>query len=256
MGCSTVALNIAVALAECPSTRALLMDFDLSCGMIGFLMHARTDVSIVEAAEHAAELHEELWPRLVENRGALDIIPSGALRPNFRIEPAQVRYLLDFARRNYDVICVDLSGLMERYSVELMQESRRIYLVCTPELPSIYLARQKLDFLRTLELEDRVRVLLNREQKHSLVGPEGIEKIIGLPVAVSFPNDYRGVHRAVTDGKPVERRSDLGKRFAALARGMMGSEAKPARARRFVDYFTLNPARFTLEGDGHSRGAA
>ncbi len=232
------------------------MDFDLSCGMIGFLMHARTDVSIVEAAEHAAELHEELWPRLVENRGALDIIPSGALRPNFRIEPAQVRYLLDFARRNYDVICVDLSGLMERYSVELMQESRRIYLVCTPELPSIYLARQKLDFLRTLELEDRVRVLLNREQKHSLVGPEGIEKIIGLPVAVSFPNDYRGVHRAVTDGKPVERRSDLGKRFAALARGMMGSEAKPARARRFVDYFTLNPARFTLEGDGHSRGAA
>ncbi len=257
VGCSTVSLNAAVALAELPKTHTLLMDFDLNCGMIGFLMHAGDGVSIVQAAEHAAQLDEELWPRLVESRGTLDVIPAGGMRPGFRIEPAQIRYLIGFARRNYDVICADLSGLMERYSVELMQESKRIFLVCTPELPSIYLARQKVDFLRTLDLEDRVRVVLNRAQKHSLVGPQEIEKVIGLPVATSLPNDYRGVHKALTDGKPVERKSELGRKFADLAREMMGADPEPERVRRFVEYFTLSPARFRLEEEsGHSRGAA
>jgi len=247
VGCSTVALNAAVALAELPKTHALLLDFDLNCGMIGFLLHAGDGVSIVQAAEHAAQLDEELWPKLVESRGRLDVIPSGGMRPGFRIEPVQIRYLIGFARRNYDVICADLSGLMERYSVELMQESKRIFLVCTPELPSVYLARQKVEFLRTLDLEDRVRVVLNRAQKHSLVGAEEIEKVIGLPVATSLPNDYRGVHKALTDGKPVEKKSELGRKFTELAREMMGADAEPERVRRFVEYFALSPARFRLE---------
>ncbi len=257
VGCSTVALNMAVAMSELSDTRTLLADFDLACGAIGFSLHIEADRCIVHAAEHASELDEELWPRLVVNRGNLDVIPSGGIRPGFRIDPAQIRYITAFARRNYDVICADVSGLMERYSIELMQESKCIFLVCTPELPSVYLARQKVEFLRTLDLEDRIRILLNRAQKHSLVSEREIEQVTGLRVMASFPNDYRGVHRALTDGKPVQRSSELGRRFLETARRLTGPEAGAEPVHRFVDYFTLSPARFTLRGEGgQNRGAA
>jgi Flp pilus assembly CpaE family ATPase len=224
----------------------LLADFDLNCGIIAFLLHLDFDRSLVDAAEHAPQLDEDLWPKLVSKAHGLDVLPSGPIRPGFRIELPALRYLLEFARRNYDVVCADLSGLMERYSVELMQEAKRIYLVCTPELPALHLARQKLDYLRSLELEPRVSLLVNRSQKRALVTSSDIEKLIGLPVAVEIPNDYRGVHKALQEARPVDTGSEMGKRFSELARRILAKEPGGKPAKRFVEYFSLSPARYSF----------
>jgi Flp pilus assembly CpaE family ATPase len=137
---------------------------------------------------------------------------------------------------------------MERYSVELMQEAKRIFLVCTPELPALHLARQKLEYLRGLELEDRVGLLVNRSQKRALVLSADIEKIIGLPVAMEIPNDYRGVHKALSAAKPVDSRSELGKCYAELARRIFTREPETKRPHRFVEYFAITPARYSFAG--------
>jgi pilus assembly protein CpaE len=247
VGCSTVALNTAAALAAQPSARVLLADFDLNCGIIGFLLRLDPEYSLTDAAEHAPHLDEDLWPKLVSKVGPLDVLPAGPIRVGYRIEPPAMRYLIDFARRNYTAVCADLSGLMERYSVELMQESKRIFLVTTAELPALHLARQKLDYLRSLELEERVSLVLNRAQKRALVSSAEIEQIIGLPVATEVPNDYRGVHKAQSDARPVAARSELGKCFAELAQQIVSKRPEPRRERRFVDYFTITPARYSFE---------
>ncbi|HEX8985717.1 MAG TPA: hypothetical protein VF767_09805 [Bryobacteraceae bacterium] len=249
VGCSTVALNTGAALAAQPGAKVLLADFDLNCGIIAFLLRLDSEHSLVEAAEHAAHLDEELWPKLVSKTGPLDILPAGPMRPGFRIEPPAMRYLIDFARRNYTAVCADLSGLMERFSVELMQESKRIFLVTTAELPALHLARQKLDYLRGLELEERVTLVLNRAQKRAVVSSTEIRKIIGLPVAMEIPNDYSGVHKALSEGRPVEARSELGKRFTELAQSMLSKGPAIPRDRRFVDYFTIRPARYSFSPD-------
>jgi pilus assembly protein CpaE len=246
VGCSTVALNASVALAAQPSTRVLLADFDLNCGIIAFLLHLDSERSLVDAAEHAAQLDEELWPKLVAKARGLDVLPAGPIRPGFRIELPALRYLLEFARRNYDVVCADLSGLMERYSVELMQEAKRIFLVCTPELPALHLARQKLEYLRSLDLEPRVSLVLNRAQKRALVTGADIEKLIGLPIAIEIPNDYRGVHNALQEARPVDPGSEIGKRFTELARRILSKTPGAKRARRFVEYFSLSPSHYSF----------
>ncbi len=120
-------------------------------------------------------------------------------------------------RRHYQAICLDLSGILEKFSVELLHESKEIFLVCTPEVPSLHLAREKLHFLRSLELDSRVRVLLNRATRQSLIPVSEVEKILSVPVYMTFPNDYLGVHRALTSGKHVSPASELGAGFGALA---------------------------------------
>jgi pilus assembly protein CpaE len=246
VGCTTIALNTSTALAACPGAKVLLADFDLNCGMVGFLLHLDNSRSIVDAAENAANLDENMWPRLVHSRGNLDILATGVPRPGYRIESAQIHYLLEFARRNYQVICADLSGLLERFSVEVMQQSKRIFVVCTAELPSLHLARQRVDFLRGLELESRVSLLLNRAEKHPVIPSSEIERMIGLPVAMQFPNNYKGVHNSFTGAKPVDPASELGKRFTELARQLLSRNAAPPPPKRFVDYFSISPARFSF----------
>jgi len=223
VGCSTIALNTSIMLAQQPGMKVLLADFDLNCGLIGFMLQLETPYSVVSAAENAHVMDEDLWQRLVTNRGQLDILPAGPFLPGFRIEPTQIRYLLEFARRNYKAICLDLSGILEKFSLEILHESKQIFLVCTAEVPSLHLAREKMKFLRSQDLHGRVRVLLNRAQKRSMLPISEVEKLLGVPVFQTFPNDYAGVHRALSAGKSVNADSELGRGFRALAESICKS---------------------------------
>jgi pilus assembly protein CpaE len=253
VGTSTVAVNAAVAMARLTKApnRTLLLDMDLSSGIVGFLLKITNLHSILEAAENAHHLDEALWERLITKRSGLDVLHSGRLNPDYRINSQQVHTLTEFARRLYTSVCVDVSGNLERYSLEMMQESKQIFLVVTPEIPSLHLAREKLTFLQQLELHDRVSVLLNRSHRRAVIGTSQIEGLLGVPVYMAFPNDYQGVHRALQAGKAVEPDSDLGKQFATFAARTLGTKedksrnekAKNESKRRLAEYFSILPGR-------------
>lgn len=249
VGASTVALNAAVSLSRVMKDEVLLMDLDLTSGILGFMLKLGVGHSVVEAAENAQNLDDSLWSQLVNSIHGLDVLQAGRLNPSYRIEASQIRSLIDFARRHYKVICLDLSGNLERYSVESMMESKKIFLVVTPEIPSLHLAREKLSFLASLELTDRVSVLLNRSQKRSLITNEQIEGLLGMPIAMNLSNDYQGVHRALQAGRAVESASELGKQFTTLANTIL--DRKPSRdadsKKRLVDYFGILPGRAVTE---------
>jgi Flp pilus assembly CpaE family ATPase len=193
------------------------MDLDLNSGLTRFMLKLDNAYSVLDAAEHATGMEEELWQQLVTKRGNLDILHSGKINPGVRIENAQMKDLLDFARKKYKAICVDLSGNLEKFSLEVMAEARRVFLVCTPEIASLHLAREKYQFLKRLDLGDKVSVLLNRMPKRPLITAEQIEQQLGLPVTMSLSNDYNGVHRALTAGQEVDGKSELGQQYEKLA---------------------------------------
>jgi Flp pilus assembly CpaE family ATPase len=232
VGCSTVALNTSMMLAQLPDTKTLLADFDLNCGMVAFMLQMDSQHSITAAIENAHQLDENLWEKLVKSYDQLDVLPAGKLVPGFRIDVIQIRYLLEFARRNYKAICLDLSGILEKFSIEILHEANQIFMVCTPEVPSLHLARERLRFLRSLDLGDRVKILLNRAQRQTLIPIAEVEKLLELPVFMSFPNDYVGVHKAIIAGKNVNPASELGAGFRALAESIRSGYRPPQPVKR------------------------
>jgi pilus assembly protein CpaE len=149
------------------------------------------------------------------------------------------------------VICIDLSGNLEKYSVELMHESKKIFLVCTPEIPSLHLAREKYQYLQTLDLGDRVSILLNRCQKKSVLSPAQIEDLLGLSVQMTFPNEYEDVNRAMTQGTHVDLTSAFGRQCSALAHLMLDKKTAVTETqstkKRFIEFFNVSPARYSYD---------
>jgi pilus assembly protein CpaE len=247
VGTSTIAMNAAMALSRIPNASVLLSDFDLNSGMIRFMLKLDNQFSVTDAVEHSHEMDESLWPQMVTTVQKLDVLHAGKMQPDYRIEPTQVRHLVEFMRRNYQALCFDLSGNLEKYSIEIMHESKKIFLVCTPEIPSLHLAREKYLYLKQLDLGSRVGVLLTRYQKRALMTPEQIQEILGLPIQMTFTNDYQGVHRAMTAGRWMDPSSDFGKQCTALANSMMevrnihAVSAPPKKS--FLEYFAVVPAR-------------
>jgi pilus assembly protein CpaE len=244
VGATTVALNTAVALSRIPDTSVLLVDFDLNSGIIGFLLKLNPRYSVIDAVEHAEHLDQDVWAKLVWPMGTLDVLPTGRLDPGLRVDPERLRMVLAFARRFYKVICVDHSGMMEKYSLELLRESARIFMVATPEVPALHLGAEKLRFLRGLDLASRVEIILNRAQPRSLLSREQIEQMLGAAIRTSIPNDYAAVHQAIMAGQPLSEDSRLGQHFQNLARSLLELPAiTVTKKRRFFEYFSLAPAQ-------------
>ena len=253
-GASTIALNVAAAMARQQGIRVLLSDFDLNSGMMRFLLKLDNPHSVPEACERCDELDDNLWPQLVTTVKGLDVLHAGRINPSLRIEANQVRMLIAFMRRNYQSLCFDVSGNLERYSIELMQESKRIMLVCTPEVPSLHQAREKMMYLKSLDLDSRVSVILNRVSKKSLMSVKQVAEIVGAPVLRSFPNDYVGVAQALHEATLVSPASELGKAYTEFAETLIGTEspattkAPPSTKRKFLDFLTV-PSQAGLTQD-------
>jgi Flp pilus assembly CpaE family ATPase len=89
--------------------------------------------------------------------------------------------------------------------------------VCTPELASLHLAREKLDFLRQVNAHSKVSIILNRVIKKPLFITQQVEEFLNVPVSQMFANDYEGVNRAVMAGTTIAATSELGKQFSQFA---------------------------------------
>jgi pilus assembly protein CpaE len=161
-GTSTLALNATLALVREREGSALLMDFDFNLGVIGFLLGLPAGQTVFDAASEAMDPAEKCWSRRVAAVEGMDVLPSGGLNPGMRIEIAHLRHLLDFARRSYASVCVDMSGNLETFSVETLRESRRIVLVASLDPAAAHLAEKKLRLLGRLDLAERVSVVATR----------------------------------------------------------------------------------------------
>lgn len=225
VGATTLAVNSAIHFEKLQNERAFLGDFDIQSGLIRFMLKLNCQASLQDAALKIMELDSRMWTNLISTRGSLDILHAGPHDPEVCVDPHQAHRLITFLRRNYRLICADLSGNLEKFSLEIMRESRRIYLVTTPELPILHLAAEKIALLKELDLGDRVSVLVNRVSRNCAVTEEMMTNILRRPVHMTFPNAYRTVHQSLTAGTPIGTGTDLGRACAKLAKEIAG----PAR---------------------------
>jgi pilus assembly protein CpaE len=223
-GTTTLATNVAVAMARQADTNVLLSDLDLNSGLIRFMLKLENDYTILDAARHSSAIDESLWPQLVCERGNLDVLITGKITTGVRLEAAEIRALIDYGRKNYSALCFDLSGNMEKYANEVMLESKRVFIVCTPEIPSLHLAREKTQYLQDQGIGDRISFILNRHSKTDVLQIEQIENVLGAPVYATFSNDYRGVNQALAEGREIAIHSELGRQIEKFSYRLLDRE--------------------------------
>lgn len=246
VGSSTITVSTSCALADELRVRTLLLDCDLMAGVTKFLLKLGNSSSIVNALEHADSLEEDLWSQMVGHWDGLEVLHAGELAPPATLTAASLEVVLGFARAQYDTICADLASSLDPFTVQIMHEARRIFLVTTPELVPLYLAADRVRHLKELGLADKVSLLLNRKNPaHRGLSDGEVAQLAGLPIAYQFCNDYSGVQGAILDGSPVPHRSGLGQSIMALARSIAPSARHdaPPPQRRFLEFFHVPSAR-------------
>ena len=245
-GATTVATYATAIASQIVAEPTLLLDFDVRLGVTSFLLKAEGIHTIVDALLQTDRLDQDLWSSLVAQIGNMHLLGSGPVDFSRQVPTDRFAALLDFAVRRYSLITVDLPGTMEDFECETLMRSKRIFLVCTPDIGALHVARRKATWLQDLRLTDRVAVVLNCAERRSTLSVDDIQRIIQLPVRHILPANTADITRAVQKGAVLDSSTGLGKHIARIAAELTAGRPtahKPTAVRRFVEYFSISAAR-------------
>jgi pilus assembly protein CpaE len=221
-GTSTTVMNTAGMLAGQLKKRVLVMEADLHSGLFATILDAKPRRSIRDALHDAKTLEQMDWDRCLVRAAGVDyLVTDTAVK-----EPvpgwSDYYQLLRFALPRYDLVLADLPEVVNTATAEIVRTARAVYVVTTPELPSLALARQRCQELARWGVDDGcLFAILNRWHKHGLTADD-VEKILLHPVAATIGNDYRTIQRAITEARALDIDNDLGAAFLEFACMLVG----------------------------------
>jgi pilus assembly protein CpaE len=200
-GKTTIAVNLAVALADNTGSRVCLVDLDLRSGDVAVtlgLEPLRTIAPVTPA--DAGTLQAILTPF----RHRLDCVIA-PVRPGDaeRIESDGVEATLDALVRCYDIVVVDTPPLFTAAVLSALDRSEHHVLVSTPERPAMYNLRRTLDTLDLLgHRPDNRSVVFNRSDSGVGITAGDVESALHAPIAAHVPSS-RAVAASINSCLPL-----------------------------------------------------
>ncbi|MCP5114381.1 MAG: AAA family ATPase [bacterium] len=230
-GSTVTALNVAGALKRDLEQRVLLLEADTRSGILATLTDSHPRLHLQDILERAGQLTGAEWESLIVTKSGVDLVFARHNRRGSLPQWYGYYQLLKLVCSRYDMVIVDLPEAVNEATAEIVQRAETIHIVCTPELPSAELGRQRRDELLARGVErDRISVIMNRWTGRGMASEE-FEKNLDLPIAFQIPNDYLTINQATLAGGFADPSSELGQSFARLARQLAGvAEPEPTGA--------------------------
>lgn len=222
VGKTTLAANLAVALAAEAKARVALVDLDLQFGAVGVLMDIAPPRTIADLVREPSIDAELLDSYLVTHPSGVRILPC-PLRPEQAetVTGTHVDRILTTLRQMADYVIVDTPQAFSETNLAVLDHADLILLVATLELPAVKNVKLSLDVMASLNYPaDKIRLILNRYSDEIGIPREDLEKSLHFPVAARIPSDGRAVVASVNKGVPfysAEPKSKVSQAIRELA---------------------------------------
>jgi pilus assembly protein CpaE len=226
-GVTFLATNLAGACAERGASSALVdLDVDYADVTVALGIVPNGQPTLADLVPVMDELAgEHLEKVLYEHpRGFRVLLAPHRPGASDRMEGRHIEAMTALLRRRFDVTILHLPRSLGDRTRSAMAASDVVLFPVTLDVLAFRDARRALDALRDVDLQDRVRLVINRATRSEVV-PDDAERVFGLrPTAVIAVD--RSVVRAQNRGELLVGRSGrTARRISALARAILEGES-------------------------------
>ena len=224
-GASVTATNVAGALVRYWKQKVLVIEADLHSGCLGISLKIEPKSTVVQALEGSEELREDHWQRFVMNAHGVDWLLTARGRQIRHVAPWEYQRLLTFVGPLYDTVIVDLPEVINEATEAVVRRASKVFVVSTPEVQALYLARRRLQDLKSRKVaEESRKFILNRfvDGERSI---QEYEDVLGYAVPLTIGSDYAQMQEAATAGGLVRGDSELGRSYFEIAGEIAQSDA-------------------------------
>lgn len=236
VGLTTLASNLGVELARKKPGNVLLLDLVLQHGNIADFLDLPLSYTLMDVIENFERLDFNLLEHsLVKHPSGLYVLPCPK-QPEDEdfIVSNPCSEVFQFMKGHFRYVIADLGHEFSKTAISFLDLADLIFLVTTPDVPSLSNARNALStFIRLGYNPSKIKVVLNRWKMKGEIDPAIIQKTVHADIFCRLPDDSLNCLSAVNQGKPI---SDVAKR-GELSKGIERLAA-----------FLLEPIK---KGDGH-----
>jgi len=221
VGCTTIAVNLAVALQQMVGSeqKVALMDANLQFGDVGVMLNLQPSRSIADLVSQIDDLDGDMLSSVLTAHGSgLKVLlapPHPEAAEDFMIDMSQhdggrgsstLGTVLELMREEFDIIVVDMWGWIDEVALTVFDAAALIVLVVMPHIPAIKNARLFLEVAAKLNYPmERIALVVNAVDRRTGIEVEQISQAM-MPVAAQIPLDERSAMAAANRGVPFVMR--------------------------------------------------
>jgi pilus assembly protein CpaE len=225
VGATTVAVNTASVLgAAAKPDRALLMDLHQAGGDAAVFLGVEPRFSILDALENTHRLDLVFLKSLVTQVAPhVDLLASSERTVSGSVDASTIRTVIDAATSAYRFTVLDVPR-SDSAVLDALDRVHTIVVVANQELATIKSTGRLTASLRQRYGRDKVTVVLSRSDRRADIGHADVERVLGVPVAHTFPSDYRTALQALHKGRPIalDNHNELSSAFRRFALQLAG----------------------------------
>jgi pilus assembly protein CpaE len=205
LGATTLAINLAVCLAENLRNRTLLLELDARPSDVATFLDLKPSYSVLDALDNIGRLDESyLQGLLIKYENGLWVLPGPVNHERVTLEVEQVQAVIEILRSYFDHIVVDLRHDLDPGTIAGLEASDLIFYLTSPNVAALRSSAAGLAALRHLGLDLRkIRTVLMREGTGEDVTLKHVREALNTPIYWKTPSDYGAVVAAINHGRPV-----------------------------------------------------
>jgi pilus assembly protein CpaE len=237
-GTTTTATNFAVVLHRVTGKKTLLVDLDLELGEIALLLGVQPRFNFVDMVQNFHRMDAELLASYIERHSCGVHLLSAPYQPDKAevVTGEEIRRILQFLRKHYDYVVVDTSKSFSPATLAAIEQADLAFIVTNVDLASLRNLQRGLPLLKKMlgRGDDHIRLVVNRYHSDNDITLDDVAQTLGMPVFRTLSNDYEGVSRSITTGKPIvlngnSKFSQDMKALGAQVAGLGGKKAGQGR---------------------------
>lgn len=223
VGCSTIAINLAVALQERLEVRVLLMEGKMAFGHLGLMLNSRLQNTIADLIPHAGALDEGLVEEVVVQHasGIHLLLSSPDINVAQGIRASELYSVVQALSRVFEIIVIDAGSHLDENTVTLMDVADRVLLITTPDLAALHDTSRFIQLSHSLGFPpNKVFTVLNRAGISGGIKVREIENALHQSLFARISEGDAKVIRSLNRGVPLlygSTRSPVSKDIRALA---------------------------------------
>lgn len=204
VGKTTIASNLAVALARTTKKRVALLDLDLQFGDVAVLMNLSVKNTVYDLVKDIKNVDSDLInDYMTTHFTGVHVLPA-PIKPEYSefIDSKHVEKIIGMLNGNFHYVIIDVSASFQDIVLTALDLSEKILVVSTLDLPTIKNIKVGLNLMENLKYKDKIHVILNKASEQYGVRFSEFEQTIGYPIWLHIPEDSTTVITSANKGIP------------------------------------------------------